>query len=298
MLDYYSLAVGGMALYGAYNLIKPYAKRKPKNSIAKIYLIGEIHEYTSGKAPFGIKRQITPGFVEDTVEAAIEAGVRGIIFEIDSPGGHVVPTKVIGDYIKNIKVPTVALVKGSAVSGSYWIASACDTIIANPLSTIGSIGVIMNRLEISRLSEIYGIRSEVVKAGKYKDLGNIFRPFTAEEREFLQGHLDFIHQEFIREISVNRKLDEEQVKLLANGLIYDGRKSIELGLVDSLGGIDEAISYIEDIAGFKHTKIVEYEGKTGGLLSGLISRASTQIGIGISQGLYEAIKSNNEFEIK
>jgi len=137
---------------------------------------------------------VTPEGIERYVEQALEDKVKGIIFEIDSPGGVVVPSAEITRYVKEIELPKVALVRGYPASGAYEIASGCDKIVAHEYSLVGSISVILAHVEISKLAERHGIGYDGVQAGQYKDMGNIFRPFTKEERKILKEAIGIIEE--------------------------------------------------------------------------------------------------------
>ena len=248
--------------YGALALGKDlYAGRRPKNGIAHIPLEGVIVAASS--------RELTPESVKAQVGKATKNKVKGVIFEIDSPGGQVVPSQQVAACIQQIKVPTVALITGCAASGGYWLASSCDYVIAHELSIVGRIGVILGHYDLSDLLNKIGIKYDGVQAGKYKDMGSPHRSFTEEERTFLEQELKDAHELFIRTIADNRSLPVEQVRTLANGLIYHGTKARELGLIDAIGTEADAIAYLEQQGGFKHDKVVSYNPKKSGIWSSL-----------------------------
>jgi len=274
-------------------------KSKSKNNIGRLFLRGEIKVYLPAHTPLGRREYITPKGVEDLIEDALKQHVKGLIFEIDSPGGGIVPSKEIADYIKKIEVPTVALVKGYAASGAYWIATACDKIVANEYSFVGSIGVLLPHVEISKLANKYGIRYDGIKSGEYKDMGNIFRRFTDEERAILQEELNAIHEGFIESIAENRGLDIKQIREYAKGLTYHGVKAKELGLVDEIGNTDKAIEIIERKGDFKHAKVVDYEPKIKKLKLRIgIGSAAYNIGRNIARGIIEQLQSYNQTHIR
>jgi len=301
-MDYLEVGEGLLAVVGGLTIARGIfkaatGKKKPRgDNIGRIFLRGEINGYTSTSTPLGSREEVTPKGVEELIDDAIEDGVKGLIFDIDSPGGAVVPSKEIGDYVKRIEVPTVALVKGYAASGAYWIASACDKIVANEYSMVGSIGVILSHVEISKLAERYGINYDGVHSGQYKDLGNMFRPFSEDERRILQEELDAVHDGFIQTISRNRNLDEEKVRAVANGLTYHGNKALELGLVDKIGNTDEAIAIIEEAGNFTHKEVVDYEHEKEGFLRsllGIFGANGYKMGVQIANGFMETVRSSN-----
>lgn len=297
-MDYLGIGEGVLAAIGAVSVAKGIyhsatSRKKPRgNNIGRIVLRGPIQEYSSVSSPLGRQTAVTPEGVEELVKSALFYDSKGLIFEIDSPGGAVVPSKEIADYIKRIEIPTVALVKGHAASGAYWIASACDGIVANEYSMIGSIGVIMPHLEFSRLAEKLGIKYDGVQSGDHKDLGNPFRPINEDERRILQQELHSIHAGFIQAIAENREMEVDEVRKLANGLTYHGAKALDLGLVDAIGNTDEAVELLEELGEFKHDDVLTYSPSKKGLGALLESFgvAGYSFGRNIGYGLMETVQ--------
>jgi protease-4 len=178
--------------------------------------------------------------------------IRAIVVRIQSPGGVVGPTQEIYDAILRISgrgTPVVASMGSVAASGGYYLAAAATRIVANPGTLTGSIGVIMQLAEIEGLLKKVGVRYEVIKSGRYKDSGSFARPMTAEERAVLQAVLDDMHDQFVTAVAEGRRLAKDRVKALADGRVYSGRMAKDLGLVDSLGGLDEAIRMAGEMGG-------------------------------------------------
>ncbi|HLD78684.1 MAG TPA: signal peptide peptidase SppA, partial [archaeon] len=199
--------------------------------------------------------------------------------DIDSPGGQVVPSKAIAERIEGLDVPAVALVRGCAASGAYWIASACDKVVADDLSMIGSIGVILPHVEISGLAQRVGVRYDGIKAGEFKDMGSPFRPFTERERKLLTEDLGKVHDAFQQAVAKNRSLSAEEVAAVSQGLMYSGRRALQLKLVDEIGGMDRAKALVEEAAGVTGCEVTEYKPKKG-LLEKLFSRREEAYGAG------------------
>ena len=291
--------IGGLALLrGMYRVSK--SRKKKLNNIGRIFMRGEIMSHSPHLISTEKTRGITPESVEEIVKKALDDKVKGIIFDIDSPGGCVVPSEEIAGYIKGIKIPTVALIKDVGASGAYWVASACNFIVANKYSMVGSIGVILPHVEISRLAEKHGISYDGIQSGKYKDMGNMFRSFTKEERKILQEELNEAHEGFIHAIAENRKLDAKKVRSLANGLTYHGSKALKLGLIDAIGGIDEAVDIIEKAGNFEYDDIIDYKPKERGLISLLsgIGAEAHSIGSYMAKGFLETISQKNKMNLK
>jgi protease IV len=181
-----------------------------------------------------------------------DPSVRAIVVRIQSPGGVVGPTQEIYDAILRIRnqgKPVVASMGSVAASGGYYLAAAATRIVANPGTLTGSIGVIMQLAEIEGLLKKVGVRYEVIKAGKFKDSASFARPMTPDERALLQAVLDDMHDQFITAIAEGRSLGKERVRALADGRVYSGRMAKQLGLVDALGGLDEAIRLAGELGG-------------------------------------------------
>lgn len=292
-------AIGGLALVNG-GVKKLSRNKKPQNInyIGRIYLRGPILSYSISSSLPGNKRHITPENVKKHLDSALEAKVKGLMVMIDSPGGAVVPSEKIASYIKDIQVPTVAVVDSVAASGGYWIASACDQIVANRFSMIGSIGVIMSHLNIQELSEKYGVKHNVIKSGKFKDMGNMFRNLTDEEKDILQKQINLVYESFVKEVAENRRLGVEELRKIANGLVYHGDFALKQGLVDLIGGEDEAINIIEEMGKFKHDRVVDYKDREEGLLGKLLKITSISpydSGRAIAQGLMDELA---EYKIK
>lgn len=211
--------------------------------------------------------------IEFLEEVKRKPDTKAVLVQINSPGGTPFPCKEIAEKIKEIDKPTVAWVREYATSGAYWVASACQKIVAGGLSRIGSVGVVSIRPDFSELMRKFGIDVETMASGIFKTLGFPYRKISPEEREVLKQELDTIHKYFLEEISANRKLKKEVVKEISSGKIYFGSEAKELGLIDYLGGKKEAMELLSKMAKLKTYRIVDYDkrmGKPIGLLRKLI----------------------------
>jgi len=178
--------------------------------------------------------------------------IRAVILRVESPGGAVTPSQEIYRELLRLreKKPLIASLGEVAASGGYYIASACSTIIANPGTITGSIGVIMGTMyNVQGLLEKLGVKGTVVKAGTYKDIGSPIREMTSEERQILKSMLDDVHRQFIAAVAAGRKMDEAAVQTLADGRIYSGEQAQRFGLVDQLGNFQDAITMAAEKAG-------------------------------------------------
>jgi protease IV len=176
-------------------------------------------------------------------------GIAGVLLRVDSPGGAVAPSQEIYEEVmkfRDSKKPVVVSMGNLAASGGYYISSPAFKIFANPGSVTGSIGVIMSFPHYYKLLSKIGVDIEVLKAGEYKDVGNPNRTMKPKEKAYLQSMLDDIHSQFIEDVSFARGIDEDSLIPIADGRIFTGRQAIDVGLIDTLGSYEDAVSYIKD----------------------------------------------------
>jgi protease-4 len=186
--------------------------------------------------------------------------VKAIVVRIDSPGGAVAPTQEIFEEILRSKKqkPFIASMGGMATSGGYYIAAACDRIVANPGTLTGSIGVIMQLTNVEELMKKIGVRGVNVKSGPNKDIGSPFQPLSPEGREILQSLVDNVHSQFVTAVAKGRSMDEAQVRKLADGRIYSGAQARQLGLIDQFGTLQDAIDIAAKRAGIDAEPAIYY----------------------------------------
>lgn len=178
--------------------------------------------------------------------------IDAIIVRLETPGGGVAASQEIFEKVKSIAkgdIPILASMGSVAASGGYYIAIGADTIMANPGTATGSIGVIMGYPVASTLMERLGLSYETIKSGTYKDAGSTFRDVTETDREYFQGLVDNLYQQFVRAVSAQRNLTFEDVKALGNGMVYSGEQALELGLIDVLGTFDDCVELARELSG-------------------------------------------------
>ncbi|MFT6631338.1 MAG: protease-4 [Bacteriovoracaceae bacterium] len=184
--------------------------------------------------------------IKKLLMAEKDKNTKAIIVRVNSPGGAVGPTQEIYEEIRRIdkKIPVYASFGTVAASGGYYIGAACRKIYSNAGAMTGSIGVIMNFMNLSKIYEWAKVKPEIIKAGKYKDIGNAARDMTAEERGLLNEMTENVHEQFImdiykvREKKIVRGL--EGLREYAQGQIFSGQGAKERGLVDEIAGLWEA----------------------------------------------------------
>jgi protease-4 len=190
-----------------------------------------------------------------------DPAVRAVVLRINSPGGVVGPTQEIFTAVRRLreaKKPVVASLGSVAASGGYYVAVAADRIYANPGTLTGSIGVVMQLANLEGLLKKVGVEYVVVKAGAYKDVGNLARAMTPAERRILQNLLDDVYDQFILAVADGRGLEPKDVRAFAEGRIYSGRQAHGLKMVDNLGGLEDAIEAAAKMAGLPPKPKVVY----------------------------------------
>ncbi len=209
------------------------------NKVGVIPIIGAIEDSTE------LLKQITI-FTRDK-------SIKAIILRIDSPGGGVGPSQEIyREIIRAREVKNVIVsMGGTAASGGYYIASAGNSIVANPGTITGSIGVIMQYYQYRELAEKIGLKMETIKSGEFKDIGNPHRELTEKEREILNAVISDIQTQFVNDVATGRNLAPEKVREIADGRIFTGAMAKEWGLVDQLGNFEDAVALARDKAGIE-----------------------------------------------
>lgn len=182
-----------------------------------------------------------------------DSSIKALVVRVDSPGGGVVPSQEIyAEMKKAVAKKKVVVSMGSvAASGGYYISAPATKIVANPGTLTGSIGVIMELPNLKGLMEKMGVKTEVVKSGRHKDIASVFRGIGPEERQILQGVMDDVHDQFISAVAESRNMSVEQARRLADGRVFTGRQAKRLKLVDELGDLQDAIRLAGALAGIK-----------------------------------------------
>jgi protease-4 len=191
--------------------------------------------------------------LEDLKRFRQDDSIRAVVLRIDSPGGVVGPSQEIyREVVKTGKEKTVVASMGAvAASGGYYVAAGAGKIVANPGTITGSIGVIIEYTNFQNLLDKIGLTPVVIKSGDYKDIGSPMRPMSVEERKILQAFADQTRDQFVRAVAEGRQMDIEAVNRLADGRIYNGEQAKDLGLVDRLGNLQDAVQWAGQLAGIE-----------------------------------------------
>ncbi len=219
-------------------------------SVIALFVAGEGVALVEVTGPIYSSREV----VDQLQKHKDDEFVKAIVLRINSPGGAVAPVQEIHRELSKIQKSVVVSMGSTATSGSYYIASAADWIFANPGTLTGSIGVIMQFPKWEGLMKKVGVEQEVIKSGKYKDAGSVYRKLTSEEKELFQATIDDVHDQFLEAVFEGRQhkeLTREEVEEIADGRLMSGRQALERKLVDQLGDMSDAIEHAGKLAGIK-----------------------------------------------
>lgn len=186
--------------------------------------------------------------------------IKAIVIRVDSPGGVVGPSQEIyREIVRTRETKKVVASMGAvAASGGYYVIAGADGIVANPGTITGSIGVIMEYTNFQELFDKIGLSPVVIKSGKFKDTGSPARAMTPDEEQLLKDFVDRLHQQFVAAIAEGRQLDLAQVQNLADGRIYTGQDAKDIGLVDRIGNLEDAVEWAGRLAGIKGKIVAVY----------------------------------------
>lgn len=235
-------------------------------------------------------RQIPADAVVDQIERADDDGnTNALAVRLNTPGGEVVPSDDIRRAVLEFDGPTVAYVTDVCASGGYWIASACDHVVARENSLVGSIGVRGSTLNASALADDLGVDYERFVAGEYKDAGNPLRELREDDRRYLQGLVDDFYESFVERVAEVRDLSPEQIRD-TEARVYVGRDAHERDLVDDLGTRDDAEAYLEAELGHE-IDVREFEPPRGMFVR--MRRTAVGAAYAFGAGLADAVGDGN-----
>lgn len=217
----------------------------------------------------------------ETIEAlhryAHNSMVKAIVVRINSPGGAIAPSQEIYAEIRKTRAksgkPIVASLDSVAASGGYYIASACDEIVANPGSITGSIGVILQWFEMKDLVQWAKLKPQTITSGPMKAAGSPYLELSEADRAYLQHIVSQLHLQFVKAVAEGRKgkMTEAEVSRIADGRVFTGEEALALKLVDTLGSLDDAVRISAKRAGVKGEPAKIWPKKREGTLLELLS---------------------------
>lgn len=199
---------------------------------------------------------------EELAKAEKDDHVRALIVRINSPGGTITASDILYHEIlafkQRRKIPVIATIMDVGASGGYYAALAADSIVANPTTITGSIGVVMVTVNAQGLMEKIGVAPLAIKSGPMKDAGSPFRALTGPELAVFQNIIDEMYGRFVGLIVQSRKLPEDRVRALADGRVYTAEQALRLGLVDRIGYLEDVVKLARDAAKLDEARVVMY----------------------------------------
>jgi len=227
-----------------------------QDKIAVLYAEGEIVD------------QGSDGIVRDDVIAEIEKiknheTIKAVVFRVNSPGGSAYASEQIWKAVTDLKAvkPVVVSMGDYAASGGYYISCNASKIIASPNTITGSIGIFGTFFILDELAQKMGLSFDVVKTNDMSDLGNMTRPMTEIEKRQIQNYIEKGYDLFVKRCSEGRKIENKKLREMAEGRVWTGKKAVELGLADEIGGIDRALEVAAKLGKIKQYRTVSFPEK-------------------------------------
>jgi len=238
-------------------------RRSPRwmdcNRVALIDLDGFLGDRSGRALPMTTVADVR----EKLDSAARDARVRAIVVRVDSPGGGAAASDMMYRQIQQFRSetgrPVVAALMTTAASGGYYVALPADRIVAAPTTVTGSVGAVMTVVNVEGLLGKIGVRSDSIKSGEVKDIGSATRTMTPQERALLEGVIRSYSQRFLDLVRQHRpQMTEEAIRTISDGRILTAEQALELGMVDRIGYLDEAIEEACRLAGIETAEVVLY----------------------------------------
>ncbi len=206
--------------------------------------------------------------VERLQRAEKDSRVKAVVLRINSPGGSVTASDLMYSQIQAFKrrtgKPVIAAMMDVGASGAYYVACACDEIIAHPTTVTGSIGVVMQTVNLAATLKMIGVETDAIKSGPKKDAGSPLRRMTAEEREIFQDLIEQFFDRFVEVVRTGRPgLTEQGVRELADGRVYSAQQALDAGLIDRIGTLDDATALAKQKADVPEARVVMYKRPLG-----------------------------------
>lgn len=227
-----------------------------RNKVAILYGVGEIDMESRG----GIQSE---EFVKTINKIAKDNSIKAVVFRVNSPGGSAYASEQIWHALTLLKEkkPLIVSMGDYAASGGYYISCMADSIVAQPNTLTGSIGIFGLIPNVQGLNNKIGITFDGVKTNKLSDAISVNRPFTPEEKDLMQNYVNRGYELFVKRCADGRRMKIDQIKAIAEGRVWSGKEALKIGLVDKIGGIDEAVMMAAKKANLISYQIVEYPKK-------------------------------------
>jgi protease-4 len=247
------------------------------------------HSFTNALAGIKIEGPIGPEMAEEVVkklqEAAKDKRVKGILLDINSPGGSVVASQEIYDTVNRIKekMPVVGYMREVAASGAYYSAVSANWLMTNRGTMVGSIGVIFDSFEATQLIDWMKLKPVTLKTGRLKDAGSSTRAWTPEDKQYLQKLIDDTRDQFVSDVRAARPMiSDETIAYMSDGRVVLGTEAAKRLLVDAIGQRQDAVAKAAELAGLKtgaETEVIPMEDpRIPGLLSEIIKTSMSELG--------------------
>lgn len=238
-------------------------KAKNGNVIAVYYASGEIVD--AGSSVDSYNKIVGTKVVKDLRKLKEDDQVKAVVLRVNSPGGSAFASEQIWHAVKALREekPVIVSMGDYAASGGYYLSCAADTIVAEPMTLTGSIGIFGMVPNMKGLADKVGLSYDVAKTNKFADLGNVMRPLNDEEKALMQMMVNQGYDTFLSRCAEGRHTTKEAIAKVAEGRVWTGEMAKELGLVDELGGIDKALKIAEAKAGVDNYTLVAYPEQMG-----------------------------------
>lgn len=230
--------------------------KKKDGNIAIYYAEGDIVDASNKFASAIVGESV----VKDLKKLEENENIKAVVLRVNSPGGSAYASEQIWKAVVDLKAkkPVIVSMGDYAASGGYYISAAADHIIAEPTTLTGSIGIFAMIPSFEKVANKVGLNFDVVKTNKHADFGSIFRNFNADERQLLQFYIEEGYGLFIKRCADGRGISEEEIRKIAEGRVWTGAKAKEIGLIDELGGLNDALEYAASKAGLTTYNVRTY----------------------------------------
>ena len=256
--------------------------------IAVVYAEGPIVVGEGGEGQIGGSR-----LAREIREIRQDKEVKAIVLRVNSPGGSALASEVIQHELRlaNENIPVIVSMGTVAASGGYWISAYADKIYAEPNTITGSIGVIGMFLNFKEIANNHGFTFDVVKTGKFADALSATRPKSTEEMAIVQREVDDVYSDFLRKVAEGRNQPAEHIAKIAEGRVWSGIDAMELGLVDEMGGLEDAIAYAAETAGLGEDVSVRDYPQAKDFLQELMENFTPTTSVEYSSSILDKIES-------
>lgn len=196
-------------------------------------------------------------------KAKKDSSIKALLLRINTPGGEITATEILYQELRNFRAeqnkPIVGVILDLAASGGYYIATACDYLIAHPSSIIGNVGAIFRFVSYDGLMDKIGITNNVIKSGKNKDIGSPYRPMTTEEKAIIQDLTDEAFSHFVNVVRMGRmQITDKDLELIKDGRLFSAQNALQLKLIDQVGYMEDAIAETKKLAKLEQATVITY----------------------------------------